>query len=70
MPNRIDILLSVESARPGSFTKEISEMKSQSQLIDTEKHRRAPKSARVEGEIPVKRSLGKEKKIRSKTRAT
>lgn len=70
MHNRLDYLLGVESAQPGSFTKEIREVKSQLELIDTEKYRGAMIRARAKrvwaGEIPTKRSLGEEKRYAKK----
>ncbi|MDD9361432.1 MAG: hypothetical protein PV344_00670 [Anaplasma sp.] len=72
LQGQLDVLLSVESAQPGSFTKEISEVKSQLELIDTERYRGAMIRARAErlwsGEVPTKRSLGDEKRYAEKTK--
>lgn len=63
---QLQFLLCMESAQPGQFTKEISEVKSKLELIDADNYRGAVIRARAErlwaGETPTKRSLSDEKK--------
>lgn len=63
---QLQFLLCLESAQPGQFTKEVSEVKSKLELIDTDNCRGAVIRARAErfwaGETPTKRSLSDTKK--------
>lgn len=66
---QLDFVLSMESAQPGKFTKEIKQVKSKLELIDVERYKGAAIRARAErlwlGETPTKRSLSDEKRYAS-----
>lgn len=63
--SQLHFLLGAESKQPGTFTKQIREVKNKLEVIDIEKYRGAIVRARAErlwlGETPSKRSLSDEK---------
>lgn len=70
LQSRLDFYLNAETAAPGTFAREIKEVKSKLEVINTERYRGAVLRARAEkiymGENPTKRALSDEKSYASR----